>query len=57
MHFEARYVIAHHAYSYLQLREIELRVQREITEKRQELMAKETALRLVFNAFCNLFYG
>jgi hypothetical protein len=28
-----------------QLREIELKVQREITEKRQELLAKEEALR------------
>lgn len=28
-----------------QLREIELRVQREINEKRQELMAKEESLR------------
>lgn len=31
-----------------QLREIELRVQREINEKRQELLAKEESLRLVF---------
>ena len=30
-----------------QLREIELRVQREINEKRQELLAKEESLRLV----------
>ena len=29
----------------LQLREIELRVQREINEKRQELLAKEESLR------------
>jgi cell division control protein 11 len=29
----------------LQIREIELRVQREINEKRQELLAKEEALR------------
>ena len=35
----------------LQIREIELRVQREINEKRQELMAKETALRLVSSVF------
>ena len=32
----------------LQLREIELRVQREINEKRQELLAKEESLRYVF---------
>jgi len=31
------------------IREIELRVQREISEKRQELMAKETALRNLEN--------
>ena len=30
---------------YLKLREIELRVQREIHEKRQELLAKEESLR------------
>ena len=30
-----------------QLREIELKVQREINEKRQELLAKEESLRLV----------
>lgn len=30
-----------------QLREIELRVQREINEKRQELLAKEESLRCV----------
>ena len=51
MHFEAKYVIAHTILSPLQLREIELRVQREINEKRQELMAKETALRLVSSVF------
>ena len=32
---------------YFQLREIELRVQREINEKRQELLAKEESLRHV----------
>lgn len=31
----------------MQLREIELKVQREINEKRQELLAKEESLRLV----------
>lgn len=31
----------------LQLREIELKVQREISEKRQELLAKEQSLRCV----------
>ena len=30
----------------LQLREIEMKVQREINEKRQELLAKEESLRL-----------
>lgn len=33
--------------SFHQLREIELRVQREINEKRQELLAKEESLRYV----------
>ena len=33
------------------LREIELRVQREINEKRQELLAKEAALRFVILLF------
>lgn len=33
-----------------QLREIELRVQREISEKRQELLAKEESLRCVSSA-------
>jgi hypothetical protein len=32
----------------IQLREIELKVQREINEKRQELLAKEESLRFVF---------
>ena len=50
-YLEAGYVIAHQPLSLLQIREIELRVQREINEKRQELMAKETALRLVFGVF------
>ena len=48
MYLEASYVITH---IILQLREIEVRVQREINEKRQELMAKETALRLVSSVF------
>ena len=33
----------------IQLREIELKVQREINEKRQELLAKEESLRFVIN--------
>jgi cell division control protein 11 len=33
-----------------QLREIELKVQREINEKRQELLAKEESLRYIFSA-------
>lgn len=37
-----------------QLREIELKVQREITEKRQELLAKEESLR--FADFLNIRY-
>lgn len=32
---------------WLKLREIELKVQREINEKRQELLAKEESLRFV----------
>lgn len=42
---------SHYPFSFPQLREIEVRVQREINEKRQELMAKETALRLVSSVF------
>lgn len=34
---------------HLQLREIELKVQREINEKRQELLAKEESLRWVLS--------
>jgi len=37
------------------LREIELRVQREINEKRQELLAKEAALRFVLCLSSSLF--
>ena len=39
-----------------QLREIELRVQREINEKRQELLAKEESLRLVSNYRYRTFF-
>jgi hypothetical protein len=38
-------VLTHISGNYFQLREIELRVQREINEKRQELLAKEESLR------------
>ena len=44
---------SHYPFFPLQIREIELRVQREINEKRQELMAKETALRLVSRVLFN----
>lgn len=37
-----------------QLREIELKVQREINEKRQELLAKEESLRYVVLLGCSL---
>ena len=43
-------------FSLFQIREIEVRVQREINEKRQELMAKETALRLV-SSFCFISFS
>jgi len=35
----------------IQLREIELKVAREINEKRQELLAKETALKYVLSTY------
>lgn len=43
-------------YSVIQLREIELKVQREINEKRQELLAKEESLRLVVKVVAPVSY-